>query len=579
MKNIKTIALIITLNVIATMQLIAQNNTFGWAKRTGAQFDDSGNSIVTDAAGNIYTTGYFEGSVDFDPGSGTFNLNFNGLGDVFIQKLDAAGNFGWAKQMGGTGFDRGYSIAIDGAGNIITTGSFENTVDFDPSAVGSFNLTATDSLDIFIQKLDPNGNFLWAKRMGGTGDEEGKSVAIDVNDNIIVTGYFSSVTDFDPGTPVFNLTSNGLFDNFIIKLDASGNFKWVTQTGNSNYDNSKAVTADLSGNIYSTGAFNGTVDFDPGLNSYPLTSNGGSLYGDIFIQKLDTGGNFIWAKQMGWFGDDIGTSIKTDAAGNVYATGWFQNTVDFNPGTGALDTFNLITTGTAAGNPYSDDIFILKLDAGGNFIWAKNMGGDNDDRGNSLAIDNTGKILATGYHSGLGDFNPGTGTSNLTGDGTFLEKLDNAGNFIWAKEVGTAGEGGHCITSDANGNLYTTGHFDHTVDFNPDPGPPFNLVSNAGSIDFYVLKLNSASAGIDENILDNTGNIFPNPNKGQFNIDLGKTYSDLNIEIKNIADEVVYASTISETNHLSLNIKQPAGFYFVTVSNDASQRTFKLILN
>ena len=125
---------------------------------------------IDPASGAIYTTGFFSATVDFDPGAGVFNLTSAGSGDIFISKLDASGNFVWAKQMGGIAYDKCYSIAIDtaGSGALYTTGVFEGTADFDPGA-GTLNLTPAGQYDIFISKLDSSGNFVWAKRIGGTG--------------------------------------------------------------------------------------------------------------------------------------------------------------------------------------------------------------------------------------------------------------------------------------------------------------------------------------------------------------------------------------------------------------------------
>jgi hypothetical protein len=145
----------------------AQNLDFAWAKGIGAtDGDDRAYSIAVDAAGNVYTTGYFEGTADFDPSAGVFNLTSAGSVDIFVSKLDASGNFVWAKAMGGTSIDQATSIAVDASNNVYTTGYFYNTADFDPSA-GVANLTSAGSGDIFVSKLDASGNFVWAKAMGG----------------------------------------------------------------------------------------------------------------------------------------------------------------------------------------------------------------------------------------------------------------------------------------------------------------------------------------------------------------------------------------------------------------------------
>jgi uncharacterized protein (TIGR02145 family) len=474
----KTILLILAIIAIAQG---AKAQTFEWAKQMGGANSEYGESIVVDASGNVYTTGYFEGTADFDPGPGTFNLTSAGLSDVFISKLDASGNFVWAKQLGGSSNARGYSIAVDASGNVYTTGSFSGTADFDPGQ-GTFNLTSAGLSDVFISKLDASGSFVWAKQLGGSYNDVGNSIAVDAFGNVYTTGSFWETANFDPGPGTFNLTSSGGIDIFISKLDASGNFVWAKQLGGFSYDDGRSIAVDASGNVYTTGYFEGTADFDPGPGTFNLTSTGDS---DIFISKLDASGNFVWAKQLGGTSGDYGYSIAVDASGNVYTTGSFYETADFDQGPG---TFNLTSSGGI-------DIFISKLDASGNFVWAKQLGGTSGDFGYSIAVDASGNVYTTGDFEGTADFDPGQGTFNLTSVGNvdiFISKLDASGNFVWAKQLGgTANDYGLSITVDASGNVYTTGSFQGTADF--DPGPDtFNLISHGGD-DIFVHKLSQCA--------------------------------------------------------------------------------------
>ncbi len=180
--------------------------------------------------------------------------------------------------------------------------------------------------------------------------------------------------DFDPGVGTANLTSIGSHDNFIQKLDTNGNLLWVKQMGGTGYTYVSSITTDANGNVYTVGAFEATVDFDPGIGTFNLTSVGWS---DIFIQKLDANGNLLWVKQIEDTNEHYGLSITTDAIGNLYTTGMFSDTVDFDPG---ANIFNL----TSVGN---HDIFIQKLDANGNLLWVKQMGGTGHDFGNSITVD------------------------------------------------------------------------------------------------------------------------------------------------------------------------------------------------
>ncbi len=399
--------------------IFAQDAQYVWAKSIGDANYDLGQSVVTDAAGNVFSTGYFMGTVDFDPGAGIDNLISSGFHDVFISKLDASGNFAWAKKMGGTNYDLGQSIALDAAGNIYTTGYFRGTADYDPGPL-VFNLISNGSNDVFISKLDASGNFIWAKSVGGLTSDEGYSIFPDAFGNVYVTGSFNGNVDFDPGAGSFVLSSSGAQDIFVLKLDASGNFIWAKKMGGTGADLPTFLKLDAAGDIYTTGYFNATCDFDPGPDVFNLTSGG---LVDIYISKLDTAGNFIWAKGIGGSTEDAGYSLGFDASGNVFATGFFSGTVDFDPGAGVSE---LVSSG-------SFDIFILKLDATGNFSWAKKMGGTSSDRSLSMALDNVGNIYTTGWFSATADFDPGTATFDLTSGGLtdiFVSKLNAASDFV-----------------------------------------------------------------------------------------------------------------------------------------------------
>jgi len=462
------------------------STAFEWAKGIGGAGGEEGFSIIRDKSENVYVTGYFSGTVDFDPGAGTTNLFSAGNIDIFITKFDSSGNFIWAKSVGGTGNDFGKSINLDSYGNIYLTGYFNNTVDFDPG-VGSFSMTSAGNFDIFILKLDGSGNFVWSKQIGGSGIDIGRSLTIDNNNNILTTGYFSGTVDFDPGTPINSLTSISVSkDIFISKLDENGNYLWAKRIGGANEDGANYINTDDSGNVYTTGYFNGTVDFDPSSGGTNNITSGGI---DIFISKLDASGNFVWAKKLGGAGSDYGYSIEIDDNGNVFTSGSFSVTADFNPNIGIN---NLTSSG-------SFDMFISKLDMNGNYIWAKKMGGTLEDVAVSLKLDNVGNIYTTGYFNGTCDFNPGAGINNLISFGlrdVFVSKLDINGNYIFSKQIGgSSNDLSYSLEVDNFGNIYTTGGFHGTADFNQDTGT-FNL-NSAGGADIFIHKMSQSIISID----------------------------------------------------------------------------------
>ncbi|SFA72941.1 Por secretion system C-terminal sorting domain-containing protein [Flavobacterium swingsii] len=347
LQKTKTLALLLFFMLLSSATTQAQNTTLAWAKTMGSTGNDISRSVAVDAVGNIYTTGFFAGTVDFDPNAGVANLTSAGSTDIFVSKLDATGNLVWAKVLGGISNDIGYGIAVDASGNVYTTGCFAGTVDFDPNA-GTTNLTSAGGYDIFISKLDASGNFVWAKAMGSTSNDIGYGFTVDASANVYTTGVFAGTVDFDPNAGTTNLTSAGNQDIFVSKLEANGNLVWAKAMGSTTNDIGYGIAVDASGNAYTTGGFSATADFDPNAGTNNLTSAGGA---DIFVSKLDASGNLVWAKAMGRTTNDIGYGIAVDASGNVYTTGSFQGTVDFDPNAGVS---NLTSVG-------GQDIFVHKM--------------------------------------------------------------------------------------------------------------------------------------------------------------------------------------------------------------------------
>jgi hypothetical protein len=449
-----------------------------WAKSFGGTNQDIGYAVAVDAAGNVYTTGRFGGTVDFDPGAGVASLTAAGPVNAFVSKFDASGNYVWAKAFACTQFEFGYGIAVDATGNVYTTGYFFGTADFDPGA-GVASLTSVN-WDIFVSKLDASGNYVWAKALGGSGFDNGQGIALDATGNVYTTGTFEGTADFDPGAGVANLTSAGNKDVFVSKLDASGNYVWARRFGGSVSDDiGYGIAVDATGNVHTSGSFFGTADFDPGAGVANLTANST----DIFVSKLNASGNYVWAKALGGTNQDFGFGIALDATGNVYTTGYFAGTADFDPGAGVA---NLISGG-------GDDIFVSKLDASGNYVWGKALGGTGGEVGYGIAVDATGNVHTTGSFAGTADFDPGLGVANLTAGGIFVSKLDASGSYVWGKALGgTGGEVGYGIAVDATGNVCTTGSFGGTGDF--DPGPGILNLTWVGGNDVFVSKLNASGS-------------------------------------------------------------------------------------
>lgn len=286
------------------VQKLDTDGNLEWVKGFGGTSSEEGYDLVRDDDGNIYVSGRFEGTVDFDPGVNTYNIDAIGSADIFTVKLDSLGEFEWAKTAGGTTYDFSTALTVDGNSDVYTVGRFEGTVDFDPG-VGEFNLTSNGTTDGFIQKLDSDGNFIWAIQIGGTNWDIVNSIDIDESDNLYIIGSYSGVVDFDPSTNVEALTANGTGDVFILKLNASGEFIWVEGIGGTGSDNGMSITVDDSRNICISGSFENTVDCDLGVSDVNIISNG---YDDIFVCRytscetygVDTqivNGPFTWVDQ------------------------------------------------------------------------------------------------------------------------------------------------------------------------------------------------------------------------------------------------------------------------------------------
>ncbi|MBW8050176.1 MAG: T9SS type A sorting domain-containing protein [Cytophagales bacterium] len=176
---------------------------------------------------------------------------------------------------------------MDASGNAYITGDFYGTADFDPGA-GVQNLTSVGVRDIFFAKYDANGNYLWAKSIGGTSADFGNSIATNASGNAYITGFFYGTADFDPGAGVQNLTPVGINDIFFAKYDANGNYLWAKSIGSTSNDAGYSIATDAFGNAYITGFFVATADFDPGAGVQNLTPVGGS---DIFFAKYQDSGS------------------------------------------------------------------------------------------------------------------------------------------------------------------------------------------------------------------------------------------------------------------------------------------------
>ncbi len=362
----------------------------------------------------------------------------------------------FGKSLGGTLADAIVSSAIDTAGNTYMAGYFKGTADLNPGAANT-NTTAVGETDMFISKIDKNGNLIWLKIYGSTLSEYPSILKLDNSGNIYLAGTAPTILDFDLGSGVAKLTYNS---DFLLKLDKDGNYSSLKPLTGLHIND---LCFDNSNNIYLAGYFYGNnVDLDPSSSEKLASSNAGS--NDIFITKLNAVGNCIWAKQFGGADDDNLKSIAVNPYG-IYFTGTFQGTADFDPGAA---TKSMVASG-------HHDIYVCKLFLNGDLFWVDQFGSNSAEAGeelcSGLVIDNTGYVYTAGNFNNTFDFDPGAGKFEMSsGNGAgFLLKLNNAGEFVRAITFGITNydEAINAISIDKNNYIAVVGTFLDSIELDP----------------------------------------------------------------------------------------------------------------
>lgn len=537
----------LTITFFLSINLFSQAPGWQWAVGAGGVgTDESGNSIATDASGNIYSTGSFGcGTLTI----GTASVTRFGSGNAYVVKQDAAGNVQWLKNFGGAssfwGGGTGKGICTDASGNIYVTGFYLSTL-----VAGSTTLTATDSSgsnvgDIFIIKMDPSGNVIWAKSAGGAYGDGANAISVDANNNVFITGYFKSrYLRFGSSLTVFssNNSSSSSFiwtDFFVAKYDSNGNPVWASGAGTASLDDSKGIAIDATGNVLIAG------NFYLGTMTIGTTTLSGTSATNMFIAKYDNSGNVIWSKTATGAGsgsiNHTATGITADASNNVYITG--------ANGASTLTIGSVVLANSNGG-------YVAKLDASGNCQWANSMIGNAYGTG---ITNNAGNVFVTGYFSGMTcSFGTVTVANTNTGgnnEDIFVSKYNSSGTLDWA-----TGAGGiyrdipNGISVDMSGNANVTGYtLNSALSFGT-----LSVTCTGNYNDIFIAKMGTAS-GVEELNNDNDQvQIYPNPGTGIFSL---KTETSISkIEIINLVGELIYSSTDTEMINIS---DKPKGIYFI----------------
>jgi uncharacterized protein (AIM24 family) len=413
-------------------------------------------TTLVDGSHNFYTKAY-----DLVLNSATSSVN------LVTVSNSTAGE--WSRSFGNSGEDRGLSVAVDDMGSVVVTGYFSGTVDFGGGPLTSVLASPVlgPSKDVFLAKYSASGIHLWSRQLGANADDQGNSVVVDSNGDVVVTGSCANRVDFGDG----NVTSSfGGYDIFVAKYSGvDGSLLWAKRFGGIYDDYGYGVAVDSSDNIIVTGFFMEQVNFGGGA----LNSAGG---GDIFVAKFSSSGTHIWSKRLGGVNSDAGYSVGVDDNGNVVVVGWFAGTVDF--GGGPL---------TSVGSSY--DIFVARYSGtDGNHLWSKRLGSTGADYANGVAMDSNGNITVTGVFEGTVDFGGG-GLTSAGGCDIFLAKYSASGVHLWSKRFGsTSTDDGDGVAVDSNGNVIVTGTFKGTVDFGG------GGLTSAGGCDIFLAKYSASGA-------------------------------------------------------------------------------------
>jgi len=423
--------------------LFGQNNDWQWLTTTGSNLNDTVNDIAVDISGNSYVVGGIRGSVTF--GETTIG---GANSDGFVGKLDNDGNWVWARLAGGNGS----SIALDSNGNIYVKGTYNNQAFF-----GSITLTNSGNQDVYIAKLDSNGNYLWA--IGSTaGSVYTNGIAVDSAGNPCITGYYSNSVTFGDSL----LIAVGGPRAYVAKATLSGTWVWAVSSGAGPETKSHGIVTDSSSNIYITGAFLSNTVF----GDYSLSTLDGR---DLFVAMLNSSGQYLWALRGGSsVTHEVAYDITLDSNENILIAGTY-----FGPS--AIAGVSLPALG------WDDNIFVAKLDNEGGWLWVKGASSTASDQALAVCTDLDANVYITGYFQNTATF--GGFQLETTGNtDVFVAKLDPDGNWQAVyKAGGTEADNSYSLAADNAGNIYVAGYLNWTVTFG-------NLTQTANWWDLFIAK-------------------------------------------------------------------------------------------
>ncbi|MCX6235841.1 MAG: hypothetical protein NT175_14185, partial [Bacteroidetes bacterium] len=356
---------------ILIIHLNAQTPCNEWVSSFGGSTSDIGWLIARDDLGNVYISGEYTSPVIYFGNDTIFN---NGNMDAYILKINPDGIPQWCFTVGGSNEDRPRGLCTDLEGNIISAGRF-----YSPTlTIGDSVFINHGGSDIYLFKLNSDGEVIWARSFGSDGTIEfGFQVDVDSENNIVMTGYYNgySIT-FD--NYILTNYEEGYDDMLVVKFDSSGNVLWARDAGGDNDDRGLRLTIDQSDNIYVSGHFGSSTMY---MEPFSLVNTGSH---DIFLAKYDSNGDEKWLKGVQGSGPDYPYDVAIDNFGSVYTTGYFES------------PFIKFDSHIIYNNGYID-LFLAKYDSLGNNVWARSFGGSGTDKAYDIDVDSLNNLYAIGY--------------------------------------------------------------------------------------------------------------------------------------------------------------------------------------
>ncbi|MEM1000323.1 MAG: T9SS type A sorting domain-containing protein [Bacteroidota bacterium] len=482
-------ALIIAL--FTPIVLNAQPGT--WATSIGGPLQDYAEDVLADAAGNVYVCGNFRDTLDF--GSGV-SLAAAGATDVFLAKYDASGQVAWARGYGWFENEFSHSLGFDPAGNVVMVGEYQDSTIFTNDTIFSLDTLwygpYAQTYDIFILRVDPNGNQVNVVADGWFGSENAYDVEIDDRGFVIFAGMFRTYNQW------IDVRGKGYDEIMLMVYDTAGDFTGQ-HGGGAFIDRAQEVEIVNDSNYILAGVFQDTCYFKDSTVFLVTDFND-----DAFVAYYDDTLALSWVKQIGGPGTEIIGAMETDASGNIYVAGTFSDTLSY-PG------------GTLASNGELDG-FVIKMDLSGNVAWAQNIGDQGFDGIRDLELNPvTGDLLVVGYFQGsltLANLSA-TGIDSVDQE-AYLLSVSPQGAYNWLRSGGgNSLDAGVAVSHEPNGFAYVLGTFNATATFSQ-----ASLVSN-GSEDLFLLRVRSDGAvSAAPEYITELGELiaYPNPARDEFSL-------------------------------------------------------------